>query len=374
MTLLRLKLELLQYGFEPSDGALLALPQSKFGEVTHKDYPTTGGLIVVLPGEIYANAPIRYDRVGDKKYYLDYEGGFRLKGEGLNLKVQVLPSAHFALHNTRLETGEPVRDMVAAHGHRVRISPLAGCAYSCRFCNMPSVLYRLYEREKLDAAFQTALNDPGTTPEHVLISGGAPRPEKGDYRSINAIYEYFPGTYRSLKFDVMLAPRTLNPDQPTKRRYRHFLGFLKDAGIDALSVNIELFNDEIRRQTAPEKGKIGIDNYLLFLEQAAEIFGGKKVRSVLIVGIEPMEDTLRGVEAIAERGCLPELSPFIPDPAAAMARHERPSVDFLEKLLVEVTRRAQDAGWDIGPFCRACSHNICDLPYFEPDIPLDRIA
>ncbi len=46
----------------------------------------------------------------------------------------------------------------------------------------------------------------------------------------------------------------------------------------------------------------GLAFYLDYIEQAAAALGPGRVRSMLMVGLEPMEMTLAGVAAIAERG------------------------------------------------------------------------
>jgi hypothetical protein len=360
----RLKLELMHFGVEPSDDALNALPQSGFGEVVHKDFPTTGGLIFKLPAETYANVPIKYGADPEKLFSLEFEAGvFKLKRQkdNIDISVEIMPPPYFALHNIRCESGEPVRNMVMSHADRVRISPIAGCGFNCRFCNMPSLLYRRNPLELLDEAFKIAIDDPLLKPVHALISGGSPYTEEEDYKYLNDVYSYFPNAYPQFAFDFMLIPRTFHYDDPgTKENYRNYLYFLKDCGAKTISVNMELFNSRIRKEYAPEKEEIGTKNYLLFLELAADIFE-QKVRSVLIVGLEPAEDTIAGVREIAKRGCLPELSPFVPDPGAFLARKKAPDIDMLETILLNAAEESDKYGVHLEPFCKPCSHNVIIL-------------
>jgi len=48
------------------------------------------------------------------------------------------------------------------------------------------------------------------------------------------------------------------------------------------------------------KWKASRERYLDFIQEAVLIFGEGNVRSLLMVGIEPLEDTLRGIEALAK--------------------------------------------------------------------------
>jgi hypothetical protein len=357
----RLKLELMHFGMDPSDDALNALPQSNFGEVVHKDFPTTGGLILKLCEEIYANVPIKYGSEPENRFHLEYETGvFKLKRQkdDIDIPVEIIAPPYFALHNIRCESGDPVRNMVMSHADRVRISPISGCGFNCRFCNMPSLLYRRNPLEVLDQAFKIAIEDPLLKPAHAMISGGTPYNESVDYKYMNEVYSYFPAEYLQFAFDLMLIPRTINHYDPvTKENYKKFLYFLKDCGANTISVNMELFNSKLRKEYAPEKQEIGTENYLLFLELAADIFE-QKVRSVLIVGLEPAEDTIAGVREIAKRGCLTELSPFVPDPGAFLARRKAPDIDMLEQVLLKSAEESDKYGIPLKPFCKPCSHNI----------------
>ena len=78
---------------------------------------------------------------------------------------------------------------------------------------------------------------------------------------------------------------------------------------------------------------------------------------MLMVGCEPVEDTLKGVRSIAERGGVPVLSPFRPDPSTPMRDVPPPDA----KMMLDVYLRAHEicVGLDVplGPSCIPCSHN-----------------
>jgi hypothetical protein len=91
---------------------------------------------------------------------------------------------------------------------------------------------------------------------------------------------------------------------------------------------------------------------------AVERFGAGKVRSVLLVGLEPEEETLAAVEALATRGVLVELSPFTADPGIFLARHPEPDADQLMSIYGKAMDLTVRCGTPMIPFCRPCSHNI----------------
>jgi biotin synthase-related radical SAM superfamily protein len=132
---------------------------------------------------------------------------------------------------------------------------------------------------------------------------------------------------------------------------------LKELGVNEFSINIEIFNREIAKKVMRKKYDLGTTHYLDFLESSAEIVGGNKMRSMLMVGLEPMEDTLAGVRAIAERGCVPVLSPFRPDPATPMRDASPPTADFMRETYLRAHEITTELGTPLGPSCIPCGHN-----------------
>jgi hypothetical protein len=105
---------------------------------------------------------------------------------------------------------------------------------------------------------------------------------------------------------------------------------------------------------------------LRFIELAIEHMGPGRVRSLLLVGLEPAEDTLRGVEALAQRGCEPVLSPFRPDPSTPLGKGRNRIPPPNQQTITEVFLRATDIaakhGMRLGPRCVPCMHNTITLP------------
>ena len=124
-----------------------------------------------------------------------------------------------------------------------------------------------------------------------------------------------------------------------------------------ISVNLELYHDSLRRKYIPEKWNIGINSYREFICQAVDKFGRGKIRSSLIVGLEEMEDTLRGVEELCSWGCIPVLSAFVPDKGTDMASYPQPTVEFLTETVARAAEIAENYGTALGPLCRPCTHN-----------------
>lgn len=353
-----LKLRLMQQGAMFTATARKTMCRSRFGLIAFSDYATTGGVVAVLDERIYVNIPVRFQ---DTPFLVDIlEDKLILKYDKkpIETSFRIIPVPKYALDIERLSDDTPVRELVMTHADRVRISPVHGCSYHCSFCTNNAAYYKEVSCEQLDQAFHIALNDPYNKPRHVLISGGTPCEEMDSYTWINDVYRYFPRNYQQFDFDVMLSPRGMRPKQTSTKDYNEFLSYLHDeCGVKTLSVNLELYNDRFRDRFIPNKATVGKNNYYRFIRQAVEVFGTKCVRSCLVVGLEPEEDTLNGVRALLDCGCLPVLSAFVPAPGTDMANYPAPSVGFLLETVRKADEMAREVKLQLGPLCRPCTHN-----------------
>jgi hypothetical protein len=195
-----------------------------------------------------------------------------------------------------------------------------------------------------------ALKDPQLPARHVLISGGTPRPEDFEYE--NEVYERVCQAFPSIDIDVMMVPAPALLD-PTR---------LFAAGIRGLAINLEIYNREHARKLMNGKWKLGLQHYLDFITRAVEIFGPGRVRSLILVGLEPLDDTLLGVEALAQRGCEPVLSPFRPDPSTPLRMYPPPTRETLAEAYQRSAEIAARYDVQLGPRCVPCHHNTLTFP------------
>lgn len=350
----RAKIELMTYGMNVSEPARKTIGGNEKRPLTLADYASTSGISMVLGENIWVNAPIKDHNpnfVGETPYTLDFrDGRFFVSSNCTEFEARPVPVPSY--HNGKAQSGEPYRNLAITHTDRVRISPIEGCAIACQFCDLPyEFRYKKKHVTDLVESIRTALSDPIQPAKHVLISGGTPKPE--DYIYENEVYSAVAAAFPEIDVDVMMVPMPNLLD----------IQGLKDTGIHGLSINLELYNQDIARRIMHGKWKASRERYLDFIQEAVPIFGEGNVRSLLMVGIEPLEDTLRGVEALTERGCDPVLSPFRPDPSTPMRNEKPPRVDFL----VEAYERAKEIvdkykGVKLGPRCIPCMHNTLTFP------------
>ena len=245
--------------------------------------------------------------------------------------------------------GKQITKYVNTYTDRIRIQTMYGCANHCKFCNARESGYNLNDIDGLDQAFQIALAQ--SSAKHSFISTNNVKDQEG-LKKLTEIIRFFGMKYRDKNLDLMTAPRGFT-SYTNFHEYTQYLNYIKDHGINGIAVNIELNNQEKFKYYCPEKYLIGQENYFIFIEQAVKIFGINHVRSMLIVGLESLEDTLEGVEKLAQRGCNPVLSPLFPYGQA----NTSPNAELFIAAKEQSEQICEKYGIKMGPLCAPCTHN-----------------
>lgn len=347
-SLQRLKFRLFAEGMKISESARSRLANSsKCGSLSLADYASTSGVTLCLPGNIWVNAPIvdyNPNFVSDTPHQLDWTGeSYVLRFPPEEWPVTPVPLPAYASELNSL--CEPHANYGLTHTDRVRVSPVAGCANRCAFCDMPRrFAYRLKNAALLKETIRVALDDPILPAKHILISGGTP--QEKDYGYLQGVYEELLEAFPSTPVDIMMLPLPEVLD----------LDALHKLGLNGLSINIELFDDDWRSRMIPEKHVIPKDWWFSFIERGVEIFGSE-VRSMVMAGLEPIDKTICGVQALAERGCTPVLSPFRPAPGTPLQECPSPESGYLEEVYLRALEVCEKYNVKLGPQCIPCQHN-----------------
>lgn len=361
-----LKFRLLADGVRMHGSARSAWQERFSGPMTLAEYATTSGVNLILPGALYVNAPLAdSDEVPVLRFG---DGRFLVSHRGVDVPTDVVPVPAFHDRTTtdRFDgTPQPLTNYGVAHTDRCRVSPIGGCAWKCKFCDLPyEFSYRKKHEENLLEVILAAKDDAQAPARHVLISGGtprAPRPARGtrpaldDEAWIDEVFAYI-AEHSPLPVDVMLPPRK-SLEHPQR---------LRAMGLNMVSINLEVSDPDRAKQVAPAKAKVGRAHTLDYIEHAVEAFGVGYVQSLVVFGeaIEPIESTLRGVQDLVDRGAIPVLSAFRPHHLTPLA--DAPPATFDEMLTVfERTREiCERAKVDVrpGPRCIPCHHNTATIP------------
>ncbi len=348
----KLKIEIMNRGITVSDAARQHLAGDDDAPLTLAEYVTTSGIPLVLDEEIYVNAPFIESFCGQAKTVLNFDGErLLLEHGGRAHEVRAYPIPDY--HKQKNKEGIAYDCYVATHTDRARLSPIEGCAFRCAFCGSPIThSYRKKPVGHLADAMFTAIADAKMPARHVMISGGTPRPEDRGY--LDSVYETI-CRESPLPVGIMLAARD-DLDYPR---------ILKEWGASDLSINIELFGEEARRRYAPQKHEIGFEQYTRFIEKAVDVFGPGKIRSAILVGLEPADETLKGVRALAEIGCDPMLSPFRPSPHTELRDFPPPGAELMTRVYEEAFEITESLGVKLAPRCIPCQHNTLTFPRGE---------
>lgn len=361
-----LKFRLLADGVRVDGTAERAWTERFAGPLTLAEYATTSGVSLVLPSDLYVNAPVSVcDDVPELRVY---GNDFVVVTDGTEVSVDPVPVPAFhELTQPDVLDGslQPYTNYGVTHTDRCRVSPIAGCAWKCHFCDLPyEFAYRKRHRDNMLKVILVAAEDPLVPARHVLISGGTPRaplpaqpgrPAMDDEAWLDDVYAYL-AEHSPLPVDVMMPPR----------RDPQHAAWLRSVGINMVSINLEVSDPDRARTLAPAKSRLGREYALDYIERAVQAFGVGFVQSLIVFGsiIEPIESTLRGVQDLVARGCIPVLSPFRPHHLTPLA--QAPSATFEEIVEVyagalEICDRA-DNGVRPGPRCIPCHHNTATVP------------
>lgn len=338
-----LKARLLEYGIKISKDAKKIL-DSKSSIWLMDDYITCSGITLKYENQ-YATIGVE----NDSKYELVAKNNELYIKDGDNLiKTSVITPPDY-MKDELVIKGRKICVYVNTYTDRVRLQLSSGCTNRCKFCNATEFKYEINPIDGLEEALNIALKQSDV--RHILISSGSVK--ISDLEEITKMYCYFGEKYSDYDIDIMMTPRGFT-SYTDSSQYEEYIKLLKAHGIKGLSINMELNSKKALEYYCPEKAAIGQENYLKFLELAVKVFGKNNVRSLLIVGIEPLEETLKGVEKLAKIGCNPVLSPLFPYGEANFP----PNSD----LFIEAKEKSEEIckKYDIkmGPICDPCKHNV----------------
>lgn len=348
----RIKISCLSTGIRLSDEADRLLSADHSVPLSLHEYPTTGGVTLELPRGVYVNAPFDETFCHLARVTLVVrDGSLALEFDGETVPVcRFVPLPGYL--DAKGADGRAVTDVAMSHVDRVRVSPFVGCAYDCSFCDLADMQYQARSSDQLLTALRVAQADEQLPVRHVLISGGSPR--RGHY---GAFEETCAAVIRAagMPVDIMMSPMVDGTG---------FIDRMVEAGVAGLAINIELHGDRSARTFLGAKYRSTRAYFEDFMVRAVELLGRTgRVRSLIIPGLEPVADTLAGVEYLASLGCHPVLSPFRPARNTALETVAPPTEDLLALVLEEARAITAAHGVALGPECVACQHNTLSLPW-----------
>ncbi len=243
-----------------------------------------------------AAAPFRLLGTSDRCWLTD-----PLREDATRIAVQLPALPRF--HGRQTSNGVPMRRLATLLGTVLLVHPGGACGFSvqgapCRFCvegarSRDGVLGTVADVvEVVRAAFEEG------AAELVALNTDAFDVEAG---GLAFLAPYVEGIRRH--FDTLVAVQVHPP------RADRWIDWAYANGVDAISFNLEVFDPHLLdRHCVGRTRYIGRQRYLDALGHAATVFPSGTVWSDLVLGLEPAESTLAGIDALAALGAVPVVS------------------------------------------------------------------
>lgn len=218
-----------------------------------------------------------------------------------------------------------ISDIIRLHSYKTLFCvPVKKCIFSkpalkCKFCTYSSNDHwdACYAVETVEKAFRRIFSEQAD----YEIAIGAATPNVTDFGA-----EYYAEIIKRIKTigDFAVSLEIIPP------RTNNHIDVLCDAGVDSLIMNLEIFDDTLRKKLCPGKSQVSKERYYEAWEYALKRLGKNKVSSVLIVGLEDKDSTVRGCKEMVSRGVIPTLIPFKPyDQCELSALHPTNVDDYM---------------------------------------------
>ncbi len=195
----------------------------------------------------------------------------------------------------------------------------------CKFCSLKPTRNSIgksylpvLSKERAGEAAKIAFAN-ATSIKHVNYCSGA---HKDNDIGIKEQVEIVKAVKKEAPKDVIHHILTIPPDN------LNLLTNLKEAGINTIAFNLEVFDPKLFEKVCPGKAKFyGYENYFKALKQARQVFGDKKVYCGFVLGLEPVESLIQGMNTVAEMGYIPALNIFHADPGSEYENKQHPSIE-----------------------------------------------
>jgi radical SAM protein (TIGR04043 family) len=133
---------------------------------------------------------------------------------------------------------------------------------------------------------------------------------------------------------------------------------MRDSGVDALGMHLEVLTPSIRAKIMPGKAKVGIDRYFEAFAAAVEVFGRGQVSTYILAGLgDPADVILETCGRLIALGVYPFVVPFTPISGTPLEGRPSPTPSFMHSVLEPLGRMLADVelrSGDVKAGCARC--------------------
>jgi radical SAM protein (TIGR04043 family) len=120
---------------------------------------------------------------------------------------------------------------------------------------------------------------------------------------------------------------------------------MKDAGVDALGMHLEIVTPELRARLMPGKAQVSLERYFRAFAAAVPVFGRGQISTYILAGLGDTRDAILAVsERLIALGVYPFVVPFVPISGTPLESHPAPSPAFMHDILSPLARMLRAGG------------------------------
>lgn len=355
---IQLKIMLLNFGVKISSAALIFI--EKKGKIREANF---SAIDIILWNDLVVNCPYLSAFTKYSPFEIKLQDQILILFYFENPITEVKVYHENKLNQKKTSNGTFYSSVAFLAMDRLRINYNPVCYYKkigkgCQFCNLPT------QNQSYDFKTVCEILDGYFEDEqfrHILLGGGSNKPES-DFSNIIKLANYLKAKSDKPLYLMSLPPSDLE-----------IIPKLYDAGISEMAFNIEIFDENLARKYMPGKGRISRKHYYNALSKATTVCGRSgNVRSMVIVGLEPEETLLAGIEKLCQIGVQPMLSIFRPMENTVLKSLIPMTCQDIYELYLKIYDICLKYGQSLGPTCVYCQNNTLALPvrYEKKEISL----
>lgn len=341
----RFKTTILNQGIRITTAALDQL--NKEGGPNYEEFYA---IDLVVANKVFINVPYKVPFSELSPFEVDYiDNSYVLMYYGKFIdNVEIRTNDPLSIRST--SSGVPYSHICYKGIDRLRVQSRNGCFFKengkgCLFCGVGS-----YKKDYGITEIKEIVSEYFKLPEirHYLVGGGSYEPDS-NFKDILESIKFIKQTTRKNIYLMSIPP--LSTD---------ILHELKDAGVTEVAFNLEIFDRDIARRIMPGKGSIALSKYEEAFKEAVKLWGKEgNVRSALIIGLEPEESVLKGVEFLCKIGVSPILTIFKPD--GELENFFAPDSSVILDIWEKTELICKKYNVPLGPSCHYCEDNVLKI-------------